>query len=100
MVILEGLGAICKRAFIKGLGWTEVQVEMFLFEVRRSLLEWDGGGGGGGGGRGMGRLASGMGGVGAGVHAYFPFTVVYGRKPLVEEQGTGEGGQEVVMGGM
>ncbi|PSR99120.1 S-adenosyl-L-methionine-dependent methyltransferase, partial [Coniella lustricola] len=74
MVILEGLGAIAKRAFVTGLGWTEVQVEMFLFEVRRSLLEWDG------------------------VHAYLPFTVVYGRKPL-EDGSAAVGGHDVVMGG-
>lgn len=69
MVIMEGLGAICKRAFCQGLGWTQVQVEMFLVEVRRSLND-------------------------AGVHAYFPFTVVYGRKPLdgADVGGVNDGG--------
>lgn len=72
MVLLEGLGGICKRAFCQGLGWTDVQVEMFLVDVRRSLND-------------------------AGVHAYLPFTVVWGRKPLGQGQhGEGEiGGGEV-----
>ncbi|KAF3761970.1 S-adenosyl-L-methionine-dependent methyltransferase, partial [Cryphonectria parasitica EP155] len=57
MILLEGLSAICKRPFCQGLGWKDVQVEMFLVDVRRSLHD-------------------------AGIHSYFPFTVVYGRKPL------------------
>jgi hypothetical protein len=57
MILLEGLSAICKRPLMMGLGWKQVQVEMFLVDVRRSLND-------------------------AAVHAYFPFTVVYGRKPL------------------
>lgn len=62
MILMEGLAAICRRPFCRGLGWGDVQVEMFLVDVRRSLED-------------------------AGVHAYFPFTVVYGRKPpLGEEQ--------------
>lgn len=64
MILMEGLTAICKRPFMHGLGWKEAQVEMFLVDVRRSLND-------------------------ASVHAYFPFTVVYGRKPM-----DGGGGQE------
>lgn len=67
MVLLEGLGAIAKRPLGRGLGWGEAQVEMFLLDVRRSL--GDGGGGV--------------------VHAYFPFTVVYGRKPVGVVGGVG-----------
>lgn len=66
MILMEGLSAICRRAFCQGLGWTDVQVEMFLVDVRRSLND-------------------------AGVHAYFPFTVVYGRKPLAGAAGAGAG---------
>ncbi|ROW03341.1 hypothetical protein VSDG_01265 [Cytospora chrysosperma] len=57
MILMEGLSAIAKRPLGQGLGWKEAQIEMFLVEVRRSLND-------------------------SGVHAYFPFTVVYGRKPL------------------
>lgn len=56
MIIMEGLSGICKRAFMQGLGWKESQVEMFLVDVRKSLNDNT-------------------------VHAYFPFAVVYGRKP-------------------
>lgn len=67
MILMEGLPAICKRPFMNGLGWKEAQVEMFLVDVRRSLND-------------------------ASVHAYFPFTVVYGRKPVNGGEGGGEGG--------
>lgn len=66
MILMEGLPAICKRPFTVGLGWKDVQVEMFLVDVRKSLLD-------------------------AGKHAYFPFAVVYGRKPLESEGQAGEG---------
>lgn len=52
-----------------GLGWKEAQVEMFLVDVRRSLND-------------------------ASVHAYFPFTVVYGRKPMDGGGGQGAGTTE------
>lgn len=67
MILMEGLTAICKRPFMHGLGWKEPQVEMFLVDVRRSLND-------------------------ASVHAYFPFTVVYGRKPSC-----GGGGEAATM---
>lgn len=57
MILMEGLSAIAKRPLTQGLGWKAEQVEMFLVDVRKSLND-------------------------TGVHAYFPFTVVYGRKPL------------------
>ncbi|KAI3394087.1 hypothetical protein diail_3211 [Diaporthe ilicicola] len=57
MILLEGLSAVAKRPLTLGLGWKAEQVEMFLVDVRKSLND-------------------------TGVHAYFPFSVVYGRKPL------------------
>ncbi|KUI53492.1 Phosphoethanolamine N-methyltransferase 1 [Cytospora mali] len=57
MILMEGLSAIAKRPLSQGLGWKEAQIEMFLVDVRKSLND-------------------------SGVHAYFPFTIVYGRKPL------------------
>lgn len=57
MILMEGLSAIAKRPLTQGLGWKAEQVEMFLVDVRKSLNDTS-------------------------VHAYFPFTVVYGRKPL------------------
>ncbi|ROW01261.1 hypothetical protein VMCG_05951 [Cytospora schulzeri] len=57
MILMEGLSAIAKRPLSQGLGWKEAQIEMFLVDVRKSLND-------------------------SSVHAYFPFTIVYGRKPL------------------
>lgn len=57
MILMEGLSAIAKRPLTQGLGWKAEQVEMFLVDVRKSLND-------------------------TGIHAYFPFSVVYGRKPL------------------
>lgn len=57
MILMEGLSAIAKRPLTQGLGWKAEQVEMFLVDVRKSLNDTS-------------------------VHAYFPFSVVYGRKPL------------------
>lgn len=64
LILMEGLSGICKRAFMQGLGWKESQVEMFLVDVRRSLKDEK-------------------------VHAYFPFAVVYARKPLASGSGQG-----------
>lgn len=55
--ILDGLSGLTHRPLGRGLGWTPVQIEMFLVHVRRALMD-------------------------SAVHAYFPFHVVYGRKPL------------------
>jgi hypothetical protein len=54
--IMDGLAGVAKRPLINGLGWTSVQVEVFLVEVRRAVMD-------------------------EGVHAYIPFHVVYARKP-------------------
>ena len=62
MILMEGLSAIAKRPLSQGLGWKDAQIEMFLVDVRKSLNDTS-------------------------VHAYFPFTIVYGRKPL--ESGAG-----------
>ena len=55
--LLEGLAGYARVPLIRGLGWTGVQVEMLLVEVRRALEEK------------------------SGVHVYFPFHVLYGQKP-------------------
>lgn len=55
---LEGLGGYARRPLVCGLGWTAMQVEMLLVEVRRAVEEK------------------------SGVHAYIPFHVIYGQKPL------------------
>lgn len=67
MIIMEGLSGICKRAFMQGLGWKDSQVEMFLVDVRKSLNNDNT------------------------VHAYFPFAVIYGRKPLATDDDAGTG---------
>ncbi|KAJ9142342.1 S-adenosyl-L-methionine-dependent methyltransferase [Pleurostoma richardsiae] len=54
--IMDGLRGLAGRPLGTGLGWTTLQIEMFLVEVRKSLMD-------------------------SGFHAYFPFHVVYGRKP-------------------
>lgn len=69
MILMEGLSAIAKRPLTQGLGWKAEQVEMFLVDVRKSLNDNS-------------------------VHAYFPFTVVYGRKPL----GAGAAGASAAAG--
>lgn len=66
MILMEGLSAVAKRPLMQGLGWKAEQVEMFLVDVRKSLNDTS-------------------------IHAYFPFTVVYGRKPLEAEAGAGAG---------
>lgn len=55
--IMDGLRGLSKRPFGTGLGWTQVQIEMFLIEVRKSVMD-------------------------SKFHTYFPLHVVYGRKPL------------------
>lgn len=56
-VILEGLGGMARKPLVGGLGWTGVQVEMLLVEVRRAVADKS-------------------------IHAYFPYHVLYGMKPL------------------
>ena len=55
---LEGLGGYARRPLVGGLGWTGVQVEMLLVEVRKDVADENG------------------------VHAYIPFHVLYGQKPF------------------
>jgi hypothetical protein len=54
--IMDGLRGISHRP-LTALGWTPLQIEMFLVDVRRAMMDED-------------------------VHAYFDLHVVYGRKPL------------------
>ena len=56
--LMEGLPGISRRPLIQGLGWTELQVQMFLLEVRKAINNDS-------------------------VHAYFPLHVVHARKPLM-----------------
>lgn len=55
--ILDGLPGLTRKPFGQGLGWTQLQIEMFLVDVRKALMSPN-------------------------FHTYFPFYVVYGRKPL------------------
>jgi len=55
-VILDGLKGLARKPFVHGLGWTTVQVEMFLVEVRRAVAD-------------------------ATFHAYLPLHTIYARKP-------------------
>lgn len=55
-ILMDGLRGVSRRP-LTALGWTQLQIEMFLVEVRKSVMENS-------------------------VHTYFPFYVVCGRKPL------------------
>lgn len=66
MILMEGLSAVAKRPLMHGLGWKAEQVEMFLVDVRKSLNDTS-------------------------IHAYLPFSVVYGRKPLEAGADSGAG---------
>ena len=60
--ILWGLVGLSRRPFRDGLGWTPLQIEMFLVEVRKAISdEVDG-------------LPK--------FHTYFPFHNVWARKPM------------------
>jgi len=54
--IMDGLRGISRRPLM-ALGWTQLQIEIYLVDVRKALMDSD-------------------------MHVYFPFSVVYGRKPL------------------
>ncbi|ODA80194.1 hypothetical protein RJ55_03152 [Drechmeria coniospora] len=60
-VIMWGLIGLARRPFRDGLGWTSVQIEMFLIEVRKDLA----------------REVDGV----PVFHSYFFFRSIYGRKP-------------------
>ncbi|KAK3945710.1 Phosphoethanolamine N-methyltransferase [Diplogelasinospora grovesii] len=54
--IMDGLRGLSRRP-LTNLGWTQLQIEMFLVDVRKAVMD-------------------------AKFHTYFPFHVLYGRKPL------------------
>lgn len=56
-VIFEGLQAISLAAFVKGLGWSQQEMEVLLVDVRKDLFDVT-------------------------KHTYFPFHVIYGQKPV------------------
>jgi hypothetical protein len=56
-VIFEGLQAISLAAFVKGLGWSQQEMEVLLVDVRKDLSDVT-------------------------KHTYFPFHVIYGQKPV------------------
>lgn len=55
-VISDGLRGFCVAAFTRGLMWTEAEVEVFLVEVRKSLMN-------------------------SSIHSYCTFHAVFGQKP-------------------
>ncbi|KIL92120.1 hypothetical protein FAVG1_04527 [Fusarium avenaceum] len=61
-IVMWGLVGLSRRPFRDGLGWTLIQIEMFLVEVRKALMEQV---------NGLPKY-----------HTYFPFTNIYARKPL------------------
>ncbi|CAF3487033.1 hypothetical protein SNK03_004567 [Fusarium graminearum] len=61
-VIMWGLVGLSRRPFRDGLGWTLIQIEMFLVEVRKCLMEEV---------NGLPRY-----------HTYFPYYNIHARKPL------------------
>jgi hypothetical protein len=54
--IMDGLRGLSRRP-LTALGWTQLQIEMFLVDVRKATMD-------------------------ANFHSYFTFHSVYGRKPL------------------
>ncbi|KAM0481038.1 hypothetical protein ACHAPX_003929 [Trichoderma viride] len=61
-VIMWGLVGLARRPFMLGLGWTAIQIEMFLVDVRKSIIAEE---------NGLPKF-----------HSYFPFHNIYGYKPL------------------
>jgi hypothetical protein len=56
-VIYDGLQGVSLGPFTRGLKWTPQEVEVYLIDVRRALMD-------------------------SSTHAYIPFHVVYGQKPV------------------
>ena len=54
--VMDGLRGVSRRPLL-ALGWTQLQIEMFLVDVRKAILDPN-------------------------IHAYFTYHDVYGRKPL------------------
>lgn len=61
-VILFGLNGMARKPFRDGLHWTELQIQMFLVEVRKALSAEE---------KGLPKF-----------HCYYPYRSVCGRKPL------------------
>ncbi|KAK0383830.1 hypothetical protein NLU13_9741 [Sarocladium strictum] len=61
-VVMWGLNGLARKPFRDGLGWTPVQIEMFLVEVRKGLSEEE---------NGLPKH-----------HTYFPYHAIYARKPF------------------
>ena len=62
-VIMCGLIGLSRRPFRDGLGWTSLQIEMFLVDVRKDLM----------------REVNGL----PCFHSYFPFRSIIARRPLL-----------------
>lgn len=61
-VVMYGLNGLARRPFRDGLGWTPIQIEMFLVDVRKDVM----------------REKNGL----PVFHSYFPFKSIYGQKPM------------------
>jgi hypothetical protein len=57
-IIIDGLQGVGMAPLTRALGWTPAEVEVFLVEVRKSLMD-------------------------SSIHSYYTFHAVYGRKPLI-----------------
>lgn len=55
--IMDGLYGLANRAYGRGLQWTKAEIEVFLVDVRKSLMDTS-------------------------KHSYFPLRIVYGQKPM------------------
>jgi hypothetical protein len=60
-VAMDGLRGMSARPLGTGLGWTPLQIEMFLVDVRKAIMD-------------------------SKIHTYLPYHVVYARKPISEEK--------------
>lgn len=67
-VIMWGLNGIARKPFRDGLNWTNLQIEMFLVDVRKHITAEK---------NGLPKF-----------HSYFPFQSICGRKPLNTTSGT------------
>lgn len=61
-VVMYGLNGLARRPFRDGLGWTPIQIEMFLVDVRKHVVEEKNG-------------------IPV-FHSYFPFRSICGQKPM------------------
>lgn len=56
--IMDGLNGLANRSYVKGLKWSREAIEVFLVDVRKSLMDTS-------------------------KHAYFPLHIIYGQKPAI-----------------